>query len=360
MAHLDQRDRERSEMIERTAFQNVNNNQTKPEEIVLLEKQGRCSQKLRNSLTSNLATVSQIVGQNMTDISNIGSDGGRIKVKVFFVKLIIFLKYILLILKEPEGAKNYGSICQSNTLQLPQSYSNKRGTSLPPSALPRAPRALKPPTKIQYDRLSDADIKSRSQTPPKIYLSYRDKMSEIGGSDYGKRDHTNNLMSVNESVEFSVRKDGRIKAKSEFSRPEFTSRRYYQRLEENPSSKLSLEPKIYKRSLLPKYSSSSPRLGNRKNARDSQNSSESTSTIRNSPVPLDPRNITPNYNLSERKTEPTYLLESNKTNSMTSKIIPSRPALATLPPKPSDSRIINNTRRGGSVSRGENRYRIQF
>lgn len=83
LAHLDQRERERerSELSERVAFQTVNNNQTKPEEIVLLEKQGRCSQKLRNSLTSNLATVSQIVGQNMTDISNIDSGAGRQKVK---------------------------------------------------------------------------------------------------------------------------------------------------------------------------------------------------------------------------------------------------------------------------------------
>lgn len=250
-------------------------------------------------------------------------------------------------------------MCQANTLQLPQSYSNKRGASLPPSALPRPPRTLKPPTKIQYDRLSDTDMKSRSQTPPKIFLSYRDKMSEISGSDYGKRDFSNNLMSVNEAVEFSARKDGRIKAKSEFSRPDFTSRRYYQRLEEYPSTKLSPEPKIYKRSLLPKYTSSSPRLGNRQNARDSENSSESTSTIRNSPVPSDPRNTMPNYNLSELKTEPKFLLEPSKMNPA-NKNIANRPALATLPPKPSDSRIVSNTRRGGSVSRGENRYRIQF
>ena len=39
------------------------------EEIVLLEKQGRSSQKLR----SNLAQVSTMIGQNMTDISNIGN-----------------------------------------------------------------------------------------------------------------------------------------------------------------------------------------------------------------------------------------------------------------------------------------------
>lgn len=49
-------------------------NQTKAEEIVLLEKQGLCSQKLRNNMTGNLAQVTHTVGQNMTDISNIGSN----------------------------------------------------------------------------------------------------------------------------------------------------------------------------------------------------------------------------------------------------------------------------------------------
>lgn len=249
---------------------------------------------------------------------------------------------------------------QANTLQLPQSYSNKRGTSLPPSALPRPPRTLKPPTKIQYDRLSDADFKSRSQTPPKIFLSYRDKMSEITSSDYGKRDFPNNLMPVNESIEFSVRKDGRIKAKSEFSRPDFTSRKYYQRLEDNPSSKLSPEPKIYKRSLLPKYTTSSPRLGHKQQARDSENSSESTSTIRNSPVPMDPRSVTPNFNQSERKIESKFILDPTKSSPLGNKAMAGRPTLATLPPKPNESRIVSNARRAGSVSRGENRYRIQF
>lgn len=46
-------------------------NQTKAEEIILLEKQGLCSQKLRNNLTGNLAQVTHTFGQNMTDISNI-------------------------------------------------------------------------------------------------------------------------------------------------------------------------------------------------------------------------------------------------------------------------------------------------
>lgn len=66
----DQRERERSEQREREASQS--SNQGKSEDIALLEKQGRCSQKLRNNVTGNLAHVTQTVGQNMTDISNIG------------------------------------------------------------------------------------------------------------------------------------------------------------------------------------------------------------------------------------------------------------------------------------------------
>lgn len=70
LAHIDQRERDRSEQREREASQS--SNQGKSEDIVLLEKQGRCSQKLRNNVTGNLAQVTQTVGQNMTDISNIG------------------------------------------------------------------------------------------------------------------------------------------------------------------------------------------------------------------------------------------------------------------------------------------------
>lgn len=56
--------------------------QSQGEDIVLLEKQGRCSQKQRHSnagaassIASNLAQVSHTVGQNMADISNIGVGG---------------------------------------------------------------------------------------------------------------------------------------------------------------------------------------------------------------------------------------------------------------------------------------------
>lgn len=55
-------------------------NSGKNEEISLLEKQGRSSQKLR----SNLAQVSSTIGQNMNDISNIGHHQSSDSSKVSF------------------------------------------------------------------------------------------------------------------------------------------------------------------------------------------------------------------------------------------------------------------------------------
>lgn len=66
------------------------NSKNKNEEIVLLEKQGRSSQKLR----SNLAQISSTIGQNMTDISNIDQSSGSSKVResVHSIIKVIFLK----------------------------------------------------------------------------------------------------------------------------------------------------------------------------------------------------------------------------------------------------------------------------
>lgn len=52
---------------------NSSNSGNKNDEISLLEKQGRSSQKLR----SNLAQVSSTIGHNMNDISNIGSQSNE-------------------------------------------------------------------------------------------------------------------------------------------------------------------------------------------------------------------------------------------------------------------------------------------
>lgn len=59
---------------ENTPSSGTNNSSSTKEEIVLLEKQGRCSQKLRSS---NLAQVSNMVkGQNVSDISDISNLSG--------------------------------------------------------------------------------------------------------------------------------------------------------------------------------------------------------------------------------------------------------------------------------------------
>ncbi|XP_053664370.1 uncharacterized protein LOC128713534 [Anopheles marshallii] len=130
----------------------------KADDMVLLEKQGRCSQKLRGGSSSssgtlgNLAHVSQAVGQNMTDISNIGGSGGA------------------------GDVSSGGSVVSSNGNKVSKMLSGvsqqatQRGSSLPPSALPRPPRSLKPPRKIEYGRLSDGGSesgkKTRATTPP--------------------------------------------------------------------------------------------------------------------------------------------------------------------------------------------------
>uniref|UniRef100_A0A182S7W6 Uncharacterized protein n=1 Tax=Anopheles maculatus TaxID=74869 RepID=A0A182S7W6_9DIPT len=142
-----------------------NGNGQKADDMVLLEKQGRCSQKLRGGSSSssgtlgNLAHVSQAVGQNMTDISNIGGTGGVGDVA--------------------NGGSGVSKMLSGVSQQVTQ-----RGSSLPPSALPRPPRSLKPPRKIEYGRLSDGGSdsgkKTRATTPPSPASS--SGASQSGGS----------------------------------------------------------------------------------------------------------------------------------------------------------------------------------
>lgn len=108
---------------------------------MFLEKQGRYSQKNRGS--GNLAQVTHNVGQNMTDISNIGI--GSYKVVGFKnFRYYISIKYIFQ---------------NTNTLLLPPR--KNRGNSLPPSALPRPPRHSSKGKKLmEYDRLNTPDALS--------------------------------------------------------------------------------------------------------------------------------------------------------------------------------------------------------
>lgn len=281
-------------------------------------------------------------------------------------------------LKHQQDVKSYANLGQNSAYQLSGRLKDNRGTSLPPSALPRPARSLKPPRKIEYDRLSDSSNKARSQTPPKLSQSspFEMKAATMKRNEYMRRDFTSpakNYVEMKEMLNFPnphfslKRKDYGSMTKSEFSRPEHTSTKYYQRLEESPKSNKTSDNNsnsgnsgggvgAFKRSLLPsarKYSPAAACSSNKQHSRDSLNSSESNhsvnSNLRQSPIHLkvdvhNASNASFHQHINSR-TPPKYmsLAPQDKT--------------ASLPPKPIDNR---NGRRGSSVTRGENRYKIQF
>lgn len=343
--------------------------------------------------------------------------------------------------------QNISSISPSG--MLPPRLKERSG-SLPPSALPRPPRSLKPPRKIDYDRLSDADLKARAQTPPKLPPSpttsssstvttastssqptiqqqpppskYDLKSSTLKRNEFGRREFSpsKSYMEMKDSLsafpkpDFSLkRKDYGSISKTEFSKPDYTSTKNYHRLEESPKptrvvasnpSTVSQDPS-FKRSLLPSARKYSPAPSNQsgmvvgsislpKSSRDSLNSSESNNSS-NSNQRTSPMHIKTDSNLSSSTTTTSAAAAANQTgqyhhpHSRTPpKYIPLSPqeksllvarqqnnqrqlqlqanksslppissaSSASLPPKPVDK----NTRRSGSLTRGENRYRIQF
>ncbi|XP_055534468.1 angiomotin-like protein 1 [Wyeomyia smithii] len=313
LAHIDQRDRERQERREQdgvsggsggggsgiigtsgnSGSSGSNGGATKPEDMMLLEKQGRCSQKIRSNQLSNLAHVTQTVGQNMTDISNIGGN------------------------KVPKILSNIAQ--QAGGILPPR---KDRGSSLPPSALPRPPRSLKPPRKIEYGRLSDSEGKKRAETPPKsdAQKDYELKTSSLkraNAAAYSKREFSPGKSYLEMKDTFQLAKDyGTLKSKNygslgntsivplkndskfgfgskcnsstanscEFSKPDYTSTKNYQRLEEQSPRKSSLDTATMKRSLLPnvrKLSSATV-----KGSRESLNSASSGSNNSNNSNPL--------------------------------------------------------------------------
>lgn len=298
---------------------------------------------------------------------------------------------------------------------------------MPPSALPRPPRSLKPPRKLDYDRLSDTELKHCSQTPPPtpkllqiptsstydLKSSSLSRNSEFGGrQEYSPSPSSGGAggggyIEMKESLSFPKpdfslkRKDyGSMTNTSEFSKPEYTSTRNYQRLEGSPKpTKQSEAPSMFKRSLLPsvrKYSSPQSNTTNitntngSKNSRDSLNSSGSNNstnsqTTRSSPVHIKTDSTTfqsrsrtpPKYmqlspqeksfldaRQQQRQQQQQQLLHpsSAATASNKTSMIPgcSPTNVSALPPKPNMDGSKSITRRGSSLTRGENRYRIQF
>lgn len=104
LAQIDQRERltkQRHELTDQVKTPSTTTPmptiQTKTDEFILLEKQGLCSQKLRNNLTGNLAQVTHTVGQNMTDISNIDNS------TLIKVERKIFLSFLFTINTVPSS-----------------------------------------------------------------------------------------------------------------------------------------------------------------------------------------------------------------------------------------------------------------
>lgn len=268
---------------------------------------------------------------------------------------------------------------------------DNRGTSLPPSALPRPARSLKPPRKIDYDRLSDSSNKARSQTPPKLSQSsmpFEMKAATMKRNDYYRSSPARNYVEMKEMLNFPnphfslKRKDYGSMNKSEFSKPEHTSTKYYQRLEESPKMNKSSSNGSnggggggsgsgsgggssggFKRSLLPsarKYSPANACNPNKQHSRDSLNSSESNhsvnSNLRQSPIhhhlKVDVHNASNasfHHQHINSRTPPKYM-----------SLAPPQDKTASLPPKPTVDNRNGRPGRGTSVSRGENRYKIQF
>nr|XP_019549430.2 uncharacterized protein LOC109419657 [Aedes albopictus]XP_029724701.1 uncharacterized protein LOC109419657 [Aedes albopictus]XP_029724702.1 uncharacterized protein LOC109419657 [Aedes albopictus]XP_029724703.1 uncharacterized protein LOC109419657 [Aedes albopictus] len=470
LTHIDPRDRERQDRRDQDSLTGGGSNSngtgggtsgsngtgnsgnsgssTKPEDMMLLEKQGRCSQKLRSNQLSNLAHVTQTVGQNMTDISNIGAN------------------------KVPKILSNIAQ--QAGGILPPR---KDRGSSLPPSALPRPPRSLKPPRKIEYGRLSDSEGKKRAETPPatdpqKEYEMKASSLKRMNAGPFHKREFSpgKSYIEMKDPIQLAAKDYGTLKSKNygslgntaipspgksenkfgfgtktlgssvnncEFSKPDYTSTKNYHRLEEpsSQSRKSSLDSVGMKRSLLPnvrKLSSTTV-----KGSRDSLNSASSgsnnsnnsnhisrTSPMHSPQTPQPPTSLV--YHLHHGRTPPRFIhhqqstsaestksslpspqsptgalqnspffnklapkpsqQQSHKTSSST---LPSASILhaavtasatsaigqqttASLPPKPAMDGAGKNggsggssggsggQRRGSSLTRSENKYRIQF
>lgn len=318
---------------------------------MLLVKQGVTSQKTRNNTVGNLAQVTHNVGQNMTDISNIGQSK-----------------------RSPSPSTKVPQIVLASNLPAGILPPRKdRGNSLQPP-LPRPPRSLKPPRKIEYGRLEPDYCKKRSQTPPTPQQEYEMKSSTVKRGDYKR--------TLADTMKFGQKHKtyGTIFSDDKFGFKQDYSTRNYQRLDESPR-KVSLIPNSRKEKSIPKAGS---RDSLNSASSGSNNSNNSNTPVRSSPnhVKTDSNSSTSTYqrNLSSPQTKSSFIASAkNKIQQFNQKSssLPSSSTLhkkastptfssssasnttssASLPPtKPSDNK--GQQRRGHSLARGENRYRI--
>lgn len=326
---------------------------------MLLVKQGVTARKIRNNTIGNLAQVTQNVGQNMTDISNIGH-----------------LK------RSPSPSSKLPKIVLATGQNLPAGIlppRKDRGGSLPPP-IPRIPRSLKPPRKIEYGRLEVVDYggKKRAQTPP-TPQEYEMKTSSLPKrAECTKRGLAESMKFGQKHKNYGAifKTDDKFGFKhAEYAIPEHTSTRNYQRLDE--PRKLSLipnprKPPDSKPMLLPKNGS---RDSLNSASSGSNNSNNSNTPVRSSPVHTDSNSSNSTY--QRNMTPPSGKNKIQQFNNQKSSSLPSSSTLhkkattptdnmmttASLPPtKPADKQQQQqqqSQRRGHSLgARGENRYRI--
>lgn len=384
LAQIDQRERERQEQHQLLQSEEATAmaSSTKTDEIVLLEKQGRCSQKHRRSsgglssisnniggsggaggVGGNLYQVSQNVGQNMTDISNIGT-----------VVCSTAHKMPKILNSFTHNLTNIGQ--HSGLLEPPPPATGPRGSSLPP-------RNLAPRKKLDYDRLSDSDKKktkraidqksSQLQQPDKLYatLKRNDELQGIADLSFAKFSQGYGTLTGSSGNGGKLMQFGSAAPKN------------YQRLNESPvrGSKRSLLPKLATPPLLSITGSSS------NNNSDNGRSIKNPATIASTNSRISPHHQMGGYHqLPNFHTKtpppppPKYVpmssrVPTHKSASVGPSIYIQQPSGSSsggggngngsaaggpsnLPPPKSSI----HQRRGSSITRsgGENRYRIQI
>ncbi|KAG5677572.1 hypothetical protein PVAND_007321 [Polypedilum vanderplanki] len=323
-------------------------NSGKNEEIVLLEKQGRSSQKLRGN---NLAQISSTIGQNMNDISNIGNQSSESS-------------------KLPK-------------ILLPPR--KDRQSSAPPSALPRPPKSLKPPKKIEYGRLSETDSnKSNSKSEYEMKTSSLKRNQSPVTSTGSKNfvDIKSELQMALNSTKNNPKNYGTIKSDTTnnitkiyySNKPDFLSTKNYQRLPDSPSSD--------KRFMASGKKITFMRQSPQQQHQSREGSVSSGSNSRSSPNKIQPDNstyqqLTQQQQRSRTRTPPKYLnlnpniasggklnyISSSSNSSPTKPNLPSSSVLhhafQTHAQSPDNWKQHQRANSGRSTS-GENKYRIQF
>jgi hypothetical protein len=258
-----------------------------------------------------------------------------------------------------------------------------RQSSAPPSALPRPPRSLKPPRKIEYGRLSETDSnKSNSKCDYEMKTSSlkRHQSPVTSGGSKNFVDIKSELQMALNPTKANTKSYGTIKndATSNITKiyysnkPDYlSSKQNYQRLPESPSSSDSMKrfgsANGKKITLITR---SSP--GHQQQSREGSISSGSNS--RSSPKP--PEVSYQPLARSRTKTPPKYLnlhaMPGGKMNYLSN----SNNSSPTKPTLPSSSVLYHQAQsanpdwkqqhqrassgRSNSGSGGENKYRIQF